>query len=105
MIRLTAFTPPYFVFPVGRIKTASPTPRRASLGFLGAWRAFAEARLDNGRMRADLARQDTVEASWRAVDGILGGAVPLHSYARGTWGPKEADGLLPDGVPWHDPAG
>jgi glucose-6-phosphate 1-dehydrogenase len=50
------------------------------------------------------ARQDTVEASWRAVDGILGDAVPVQSYARGTWGPKEADGLLPDGVPWHDPA-
>ena len=49
------------------------------------------------------ARQDTVEASWRAVDGILGDAVPVHSYARDSWGPKEADGLLPEGVPWHDP--
>jgi glucose-6-phosphate 1-dehydrogenase len=49
------------------------------------------------------ARQDTVEASWRAVDPILGNTVPVHSYARGSWGPKEADGLLPDGVPWHDP--
>lgn len=29
--------------------------------------------------------------------------VPLHSYAKGSWGPKEADALLPDGVPWHDP--
>jgi glucose-6-phosphate 1-dehydrogenase len=50
------------------------------------------------------ARQDTVEAAWRVVDPVLGNAVPLHSYARGSWGPKEADGLLPDGVPWHDPA-
>ena len=50
------------------------------------------------------ARQDTVEASWAVVDGILGDAVPLHSYARASWGPKEADGLLPDGIPWHDPA-
>jgi glucose-6-phosphate 1-dehydrogenase len=50
------------------------------------------------------ARQDTVESSWRAVDGILGDAVPLHTYARGTWGPKEADALLPDHLPWHDPA-
>jgi len=30
--------------------------------------------------------------------------VPLHSYAKDSWGPKEADALLPDGVPWHDPA-
>ncbi len=50
------------------------------------------------------ARQDTVEAAWRVVDPVLGNAVPLHSYAQGSWGPKEADGLLPDGVPWHDPA-
>ena len=50
------------------------------------------------------ARQDTIEAAWRVVDPVLGSAVPLHSYAKGSWGPKEADSLLPDGVPWHDPA-
>jgi glucose-6-phosphate 1-dehydrogenase len=50
------------------------------------------------------ARQDTIEAAWRVVDPILGDAVPLHTYPRDSWGPKEADGLLPDGVPWHDPA-
>jgi glucose-6-phosphate 1-dehydrogenase len=49
------------------------------------------------------ARQETVEAAWRVVDPVLGNAVPLHSYARGSWGPKEADGLLPEGIPWHDP--
>src|SRR5579875_2497014 len=51
------------------------------------------------------ARQDTVEAAWQVVDPVLGGAVPVHTYPRGSWGPKEADGLLPGGVPWHDPAG
>ncbi len=51
------------------------------------------------------ARQETVEAAWRVVDPVLGGAVPVHGYARGSWGPKEADALLPDYVPWHDPAG
>jgi glucose-6-phosphate 1-dehydrogenase len=50
------------------------------------------------------ARQDTVEAAWRVVDPVLGDVVPVHSYPRGSWGPKEADGLLPDHVPWHDPA-
>jgi glucose-6-phosphate 1-dehydrogenase len=50
------------------------------------------------------ARQDTIENAWRIVDPILGDAVPLHAYARDSWGPKEADALLPDGVPWHDPA-
>jgi glucose-6-phosphate 1-dehydrogenase len=51
------------------------------------------------------ARQDTVEAAWRVVDPVLGDVVPVHPYARGSWGPKEADKLLPDGDPLHDPAG
>ena len=51
------------------------------------------------------ARQDTVEAAWRVVDPVLGDVVRVHPYARGSWGPKEADGLLPAGDSWHDPAG
>ncbi|MGO8958974.1 MAG: glucose-6-phosphate dehydrogenase [Streptosporangiaceae bacterium] len=50
------------------------------------------------------ARQDTVQDAWRVVDPVLGDVVPLHSYAKGSWGPKEADSLLPEGIPWHDPA-
>lgn len=49
------------------------------------------------------ARESTVEAAWRVVEPVLGDIVSLHSYPRGSWGPKEADGLLPEGVPWHDP--
>ena len=51
------------------------------------------------------ARQDTVEAAWQVVDPVLGDATPVHPYARGSWGPKEADRLLPDRDTWHDPAG
>jgi glucose-6-phosphate 1-dehydrogenase len=50
------------------------------------------------------ARQDTVEAAWQIVDPVLGDVVPVHPYARGSWGPKEADRLLPDRDTWHDPA-
>lgn len=50
------------------------------------------------------ARQDTVEAAWRVVDPVLGDVIPLHTYPRGSWGPKEADALLPGRTPWHDPA-
>jgi len=50
------------------------------------------------------ASQDTVEAAWRVVDPVLGDVVPVRPYARGTWGPKEADALLPADVPWHDPS-
>ena len=51
------------------------------------------------------ARQDSVEAAWEIVDPVLGDIVPVHPYARGSWGPKEADRLLPDRDTWHDPAG
>jgi glucose-6-phosphate 1-dehydrogenase len=51
------------------------------------------------------ARQDTVEAMWRIVDPVLGDAVPAHPYARGSWGPKEANRLLATREAWHDPAG
>jgi glucose-6-phosphate 1-dehydrogenase len=59
------------------------------------------AALDGNRVL--FARQDTVEAAWRVVDPILDDAVPLHSYPRGSWGPAEADRLLPEGQTWHDP--
>ncbi|MFR9801818.1 hypothetical protein ACL02T_05850 [Pseudonocardia sp. RS010] len=61
------------------------------------------AALDGNRVL--FARQDTVEAAWRVVDPILGDVVPLQRYPRGTWGPKEADDLLPEGDTWHDPTG
>jgi glucose-6-phosphate 1-dehydrogenase len=51
------------------------------------------------------ARQDTVEAAWKIVDPVLGDATPVHPYAKGTWGPKEADRLLPYRDTWHDPPG
>jgi len=51
------------------------------------------------------ARQDTVEAAWEIVDPVLGDVVPVHPYARGSWGPQEADRLLTDRDTWHDPAG
>jgi glucose-6-phosphate 1-dehydrogenase len=49
------------------------------------------------------ASQDTVEAAWRVVDPVLGDVVPVHPYARGSWGPAQAAGLLPADGKWHDP--
>jgi glucose-6-phosphate 1-dehydrogenase len=48
------------------------------------------------------ARQDAVEAAWRIVDPILGDAVPVHPYEQGTWGPREASGLVGDIGGWTD---
>jgi glucose-6-phosphate 1-dehydrogenase len=61
------------------------------------------AALDNERWL--FARQDTVEDAWKVVDPVLGNVVPVHPYAKGSWGPKEADRLLPERDAWHDPAG
>jgi glucose-6-phosphate 1-dehydrogenase len=43
------------------------------------------------------ARQDYVEEAWRIVDPAIKGGTPLHMYDPGSWGPKEADGLVPGG--------
>jgi glucose-6-phosphate 1-dehydrogenase len=62
-------------------------------------------RLIGDAMRGDaslFAREDTVEAAWRIVDGILGDASPLYEYEPGTWGPGEADRLIVRGR-WHQP--
>jgi glucose-6-phosphate 1-dehydrogenase len=49
------------------------------------------------------ARQDLVEAQWRAVEPILGNAAPLYDYEPGTWGPGEANQLIADYGPWGNP--
>jgi len=51
------------------------------------------------------ASQDTVEAAWRVVAPVLGDVVPVHPYARGSWGPEQASSLLPAGEAWHNPRG
>ncbi|MBO0838724.1 MAG: glucose-6-phosphate dehydrogenase, partial [Actinobacteria bacterium] len=51
------------------------------------------------------ARQDTVEAAWRVVQPVLGDVVPVVPYPRGSWGPAQADALVPAGEGWHNPAG
>jgi len=50
------------------------------------------------------AREETVEHAWEVIDGVLGDAAPVHPYAQASWGPKEADALLPEWDTWHDPA-
>ena len=49
------------------------------------------------------ARQDLVEAQWRAVDPILGNVTPLYEYAPGTWGPDEAHQLIACDSKWINP--
>jgi glucose-6-phosphate 1-dehydrogenase len=50
------------------------------------------------------ARQDVVEAAWAIVEPVLHAPGDVYPYARGTWGPKEADGLV-EGVGGWNPLG
>jgi glucose-6-phosphate 1-dehydrogenase len=47
------------------------------------------------------AREDYVEEAWRIIDPVLRADLPVHEYEPGTWGPPEADALVPGG--WHSP--
>ena len=48
------------------------------------------------------ARQDSVEQAWRIVEGVLDPSAPIHTYARGSWGPQLADTMLPPGRCWPE---
>jgi glucose-6-phosphate 1-dehydrogenase len=49
------------------------------------------------------AREDYLEEAWRIVDPILTAASPVYEYEPGTWGPREAEGLLSPPGGWHNP--
>lgn len=49
------------------------------------------------------ARQDSIEAQWRVVEGILGNVTPLYTYMPGSWGPEEAYQLIGKHGPWVNP--
>jgi glucose-6-phosphate 1-dehydrogenase len=48
-------------------------------------------------------RASGVTAAWRAVDDVVHAAIPVHPYARGSWGPAEANQLLRPGERWYEP--
>jgi len=49
------------------------------------------------------ARQDIVEAAWAIVDPVIHGESPLYEYAAGSWGPRQADGLVVGVGGWNTP--
>jgi glucose-6-phosphate 1-dehydrogenase len=48
-------------------------------------------------------RQDAVEETWRVMQPLLDAPPPVHPYAPGSWGPKEADELVAGHGRWHEP--
>ena len=49
------------------------------------------------------AREDMVEETWRVVQPLLDSPPPVHSYAKGSWGPAEADKLVDQLGGWRSP--
>jgi glucose-6-phosphate 1-dehydrogenase len=54
-------------------------------------------------LSARFARQDYVEEAWRIVEPALGEETPVFEYDKGTWGPVEADAVMPPGG-WMNPS-
>ena len=48
-------------------------------------------------------REDSVEETWRILQPLLDNPPPAHPYAKGSWGPKEADELVRGHGHWHEP--
>jgi glucose-6-phosphate 1-dehydrogenase len=48
------------------------------------------------------AREDYVEEAWRIVDPVLKAGTPVYEYEPNTWGPSEAERVLPPGG-WSNP--
>jgi glucose-6-phosphate 1-dehydrogenase len=70
---------------------------------LGARQEAYERLLDDalaGNPRR-FAREDVVERTWAIVQPALDEPGHVHPYARGSWGPAEADALVPSG--WYTP--
>jgi glucose-6-phosphate 1-dehydrogenase len=66
-----------------------------------AYERLLDAALSGDASR--FAREDTVEQAWRIVQPILDHPFPVIPYERGSWGPPEANGLLPGDHTWHEP--
>ncbi|MET0305993.1 MAG: glucose-6-phosphate dehydrogenase [Solirubrobacterales bacterium] len=63
-------------------------------------RLLADALNGNNQL---FTRQDTVEETWRIVEPLLEAPGPVHPYAPGTWGPKQADDLTRGLCQWYEP--
>jgi glucose-6-phosphate 1-dehydrogenase len=48
-------------------------------------------------------RQDSVEETWRVLQPLLDSPPPVFPYAKGSWGPEEANRLLAGYGRWHGP--
>jgi glucose-6-phosphate 1-dehydrogenase len=52
---------------------------------------------------ARFTRQDGVEEAWRVLQPLLDSPPPVHPYAKGSWGPDEANRLVAGHGRWYGP--
>jgi glucose-6-phosphate 1-dehydrogenase len=64
-------------------------------------RLLGDAMAGDGALFSD---QESVEAAWAVVDGVLTQHRPVVLYAPGSWGPPQADALIAGAGGWHAPA-
>jgi glucose-6-phosphate 1-dehydrogenase len=48
-------------------------------------------------------RQDSIEEAWRIMQPLLESPPPVERYAKGSWGPPQADRLMAGLGRWHEP--
>jgi glucose-6-phosphate 1-dehydrogenase len=48
-------------------------------------------------------RQSAIEETWRVVQPLLDDPGPVHRYEQGSWGPKQAEGLVRGTGQWSQP--
>jgi glucose-6-phosphate 1-dehydrogenase len=52
---------------------------------------------------ANFTREDSVGETWRIMQPLLDSPPPVHPYAKGSWGPTEANKLVRGVGRWHGP--
>lgn len=63
-------------------------------------RLLSDAMIGDGAL---FTREDAVEAAWTVVDKVIKHHSPVIRYAKGSWGPAEADRLVAGSHRWHKP--
>ena len=63
-------------------------------------RLLDDAMAGNGAL---FAREDSIESAWAVVDPVVRKHSRALPYRRGSWGPKEAGGLIEADGGWHNP--
>ncbi|MBC7379947.1 MAG: glucose-6-phosphate dehydrogenase [Burkholderiaceae bacterium] len=63
-------------------------------------RLLTDAMEGNGAL---FAREDAIEAAWAVVEPVLSNPPPVHTYARGSWGPVAVNHFIAASGGWHHP--